>query len=166
MIPSTILFVASDAFPPSAQISIADGNSCPKFDRWLQLKRFKIAVDFRRILRVGSGFSRLGDYMANPSSFLKRRKIEECSQVSNEICCRIEDQVSMVVKSTSFSEWIEKFQIENEIENLINLHHLCIVAPIGFVLQIESGSRQELNVVRLYVEGSSLAEVLSISPIW
>jgi serine/threonine protein kinase len=56
--------------------------------------------------------------------------------------------------------------MENEIQNLINLRHPCIASPIGFVLPIESGSLQELKIVRLYSEHCSLAEVLVVRPVW
>jgi serine/threonine protein kinase len=56
--------------------------------------------------------------------------------------------------------------MENEIENLINLRHPCIAGPIGFSFGIDPGSQQELKIVRLYLEGCSLAEVLSIVPVW
>jgi serine/threonine protein kinase len=53
---------------------------------------------------------------------------------------------------------------------LINLRHPCIAGPIGFVFDFdfgfESGSLQELKIVRLWVEGCSLAEVLSVGPVW
>jgi serine/threonine protein kinase len=49
---------------------------------------------------------------------------------------------------------------------LINLRHPCIVGPIGFVFGLESGSRQELKIVRLYLEGLSLAEVFCVRPVW
>jgi hypothetical protein len=49
---------------------------------------------------------------------------------------------------------------------LINLRHSCISAPIGFVFGIESASPRELKIVRLYFEGYSLAEVLSVKPVW
>jgi serine/threonine protein kinase len=56
--------------------------------------------------------------------------------------------------------------MENELENLINLRHPCIAGPIGFVFGIKSGIRQEFKIVRLYLEGCSLAEVLSARPVW
>jgi serine/threonine protein kinase len=56
--------------------------------------------------------------------------------------------------------------MENEIENLINLRHPCIAAPIGFVFPIESGRPRELKIVRLYFEGCSLAKVVSVNPVW
>jgi serine/threonine protein kinase len=63
-------------------------------------------------------------------------------------------------------ECVERSRIENKIEKLINLYHPCISGPIGFVFPIESDSPQELTIVRLYLEGSSLAEVLSVNPVW
>jgi serine/threonine protein kinase len=54
----------------------------------------------------------------------------------------------------------------SEIEKLINLRHPCITPPIGFVFEIESGSRQELKIVRMYLDGCSLLEVVSVNPMW
>jgi uncharacterized protein YuzB (UPF0349 family) len=59
VIPSTILFVASDAVDTDIQISLIDGDSCPEFDRWLQLTRSGMVVDFRRIVKVDSGLAHL-----------------------------------------------------------------------------------------------------------
>jgi serine/threonine protein kinase len=75
---------------------------------------------------------------------------------------RVEDQLLVVVKSKPHSTNVE----ESEIEKLINLRHPCIAAPVGFVFRSESGSLQELKIVRLYLEGCSLAEVVSVNPIW
>jgi serine/threonine protein kinase len=49
---------------------------------------------------------------------------------------------------------------------LINLRHPCIVEPIGFVFPIASDNSQKLKMIRLYCEGRSLAEVLSVRPEW
>jgi serine/threonine protein kinase len=49
---------------------------------------------------------------------------------------------------------------------LNNLRHPCIAAPIGFVSRIESGSLRELKIVRMYLEGCSLLEVISVNPLW
>jgi serine/threonine protein kinase len=70
------------------------------------------------------------------------------------------------MKSKPLSENIRTSEIENELERMITLRHPCIVGPIGFVFRNESGSRPELKIVRLYLEGSSLSEVLSVNPIW
>jgi hypothetical protein len=49
MIPSTVLFIASNAFDITSQIRLIDGDSCPEFDLWLQAKRSGAVIDFRRI---------------------------------------------------------------------------------------------------------------------
>jgi hypothetical protein len=36
-----------------SQIKLVDEGSCPEFDRWPELKRLGIALDFRRIQRMG-----------------------------------------------------------------------------------------------------------------
>jgi hypothetical protein len=166
LIPSTILFIASDAIDIALQIKLIDGNSCPEFDRWLQLKRSGIAIDFRRIQRVGFDVPCLGDYIVNLSAFEERSILCESDDVPNEIYHRIEDEFLVVMKSKPLSENVEESQMEKEVENLINLRHPCITTPIGFVFPIESASRQELKIVRLYLEGCSLSEVVSVNPIW
>jgi serine/threonine protein kinase len=102
----------------------------------------------------------------NRSEFEERSMICESNQVSTTIYDRFEDEFLVVVKSIPHSESVEKSQIEKEIENLINLRHPCIAGPIGLVFPIDSDSPQELKIVRLYCEGCSLAEVLSVRPLW
>jgi serine/threonine protein kinase len=165
LIPSTILFIASDAFDSTLQIRLIDGNSCPEFDRWLQLQRSGIAIDFRRIQRVGFDVSCLGDYIVNLSIFEERSIICDSDEGSNQIYHRIEDEFVIVMKSKPLSENVEESEIAHEIEKLINLRHPCIAAPIGFVCPIESGSREELKIVQMYLEGCSLLEVVSVNPL-
>jgi hypothetical protein len=162
LIPPTILFIASDAVDIASQIRLIDGDSCPEFGRWLQLKRSGTAIDFRRIQKLGFDIWCLEDYIVNLSVFEERSIICESDEVPNEIYHRIEDEFLVFTRSTPCSEHVQ----ESEIENLINLRHPCIAAPIGFVFPIESGSRRELKIVRMYLEGCSLLEVVSIHPIW
>jgi serine/threonine protein kinase len=166
LIPSTILFIESDAFDITSQIRLIESNSCPEFDRWLELKRSGIAIDFRRIQRMGFDVRFLGDYIVNLSGFQEKSLICDSDEVRNQIYHRIEDQFSVFVKSKPLSENVEASQIEKEIEKLINLRYPCIAVPIGFVFRIESGRRRELKIVRLYLEGCSLLEVVSVNPIW
>jgi hypothetical protein len=153
LIPPTILFIACDAFDIASQIKLLDGDSCPEFDRWLQLKKSHIAIDFRRIQRLGFDIPCLGDYIVNLSAFEERSINWDSHGVANQTYHRIEDEFLVCLKSKPLSENIKQSQIEHEIEKLINLRHPCIAAPIGFVFQIESGNRQELKIVRLYLEG-------------
>jgi hypothetical protein len=160
------LFVASGAVDIASQVRLIDGDCCPEFDRWLERKRSRVAIDFRRIQKLGFDIPYLKDYIVSLSSFEERSIICESGEVRNEIYHRIEDQVLVFMKSKRLSENAGESEIENEIEKLINLRHPCIVAPIGFVFRVESGSRQELKIVRLYLEGCSLLDVISVSPIW
>jgi hypothetical protein len=166
LIPSTILFIAYDAVRDGSQIRLVDENSCPEFDRWLQLKGSGIEIDFRRIQRVGFDVSCLRDYVVNLSVFEERSIISDSEEVPNEISHRIEDEFGVSVKLILLLETVEKSEIENELEKLINLRHPCIAGPIGFVFPIESDSLRELKIVRLYLEGCSLLEVFSINPMW
>jgi predicted metal-binding protein len=166
LIPSTILFVASNAVDIASQLSGVNGDSCPEFNRWLHLKISGITNDFRRIEKVGLGLRCLADYLVNLSIFEERSIICESTEISKEIYDRFEDELLVVMKSMPHWESIEESKITNELENLINLRHPCIAALIGFVFRSESRNPQELNIVRLYSEGSSLAEILSVNPVW
>jgi serine/threonine protein kinase len=166
LIPSTILFIASRAFDTSSLIRLIDGDSCPEFDRWLELRRSGIGIDFRRIQRLGFDVPCLGDYFVNLSVFEERSMICESDEVANQIYHRIEDEFLVLVKSKPLSENVSKSEIENELEKMINLCHPCIAAPIGFVFPIESDSRRQLKIVRLYLDGCSLLEVVSVNPLW
>jgi serine/threonine protein kinase len=160
------LFIASDAFDVTSQICSVDCNSCPEFDRWLQLERSGLAIDFRRIERVGSGFRCLEDYIVNLSTFEEITIIFQSDQVSYQIYHRVEDESLVVMKSIAHPGNVKSLRMENEVENLINLRHPCISAPIGFVLPIESNHEEELKIIRMYLEGCSLSEVFSNNPIW
>jgi serine/threonine protein kinase len=155
-----------DAFDIDSQIGLDDGDSCPEFDRWLQQRKSGLTNDFRRIQRVGFDLRCLGDYIVNLSVFEERSIICESDEFRNEIYNRLEDDFFIFVKSKPLSENVEESQIEMAVEKLINLHHPCITAPIGFVIGIESGIGRELKIVRMYLEGCSLLEVVSVHPIW
>jgi hypothetical protein len=109
---------------------------------------------------VDSDRTDLEDDPVNPSAF------EEGSVISNQRYRRAEGRLLFIVKPISLWESVEKAQMENQNENLINLHHSCIATPIGFVLPMESGLSRELQIIRLSSEGCSLAEVLSANPVW
>jgi serine/threonine protein kinase len=166
LIPSTILFIASDAFDTASQIRLIDGDSCPKFDRWLQLNRSGIGINFRRIQRMGFDIPCLRDYIVNLSAFEEKSMICGSDEVPNKIYHRIKDEFIVFMKSKPLSGNVQESEIENEIENFINLRHPCIAAPIGFVFPIESCSRRELKIVRLYLEGWSLLDEVSVRPVW
>jgi hypothetical protein len=102
----------------------------------------------------------------NLSIFEERSVICDSDEVRNEIYDRIEDEFFVVMKSKPHLENVSESEIENKIEKLINLRHLCIAAPIGFVLPIEFYSWRELKIVRWYLEGFSLFEVFSVNPFW
>jgi serine/threonine protein kinase len=160
------LFIAYDAIDIASHIRLVGRDSGPEFDRWLELKRSIRSIDFRRIQRVGFGLPCLKDYIVNLSAFDERLLIGKSHDAPNPIYHRLEDECLIVVKSIPCSDCVEKSGMENEIENLINLRHPCISNPIGFVFPVESGSWQELKIVRLYLEGCSLSEVVSMNPSW
>jgi hypothetical protein len=166
LIPSTILFIASDAIENASEIRLIDEDSCPEFDRWLQLKRSGIRVDFRRIERVGLSLPSLKDYYLNISEFEERSMICKSGSESNGIYDRVEDELLVFVKSIAQREGLEETAMEKEIEKIINVRHPCIAGLIGFVFGIETGILEELKIIRLYFEGNSLSEVVSVNPVW
>jgi hypothetical protein len=149
LIPSTILFIAFDAFHITSEIKLVDDDCFPEFDRWLELRRSGIKSDFRRIERVGFGLRCLRDYDVNLSKFEERSTIMESSSIRNEIYARIEDELLIVVKSNPHLENVEKSTIDHEIEKLINVRHPCIAGPIGFIFPIEWSILPELKIVRM-----------------
>jgi serine/threonine protein kinase len=166
LIPSTILFIASDAVDIASQMIVIDGNFCRGFYRWLKLKKCGIRIDFRRIERMGFDLPCLEDYIINLSLFSEKSMNCDSDEIGNEIYHRIEDEFSILMKSVRLSEHVEKSRIATVLEKMINLRHPCISAPIGFVFEIESGNLEDLKIFRLYFEGCSLSEVLSLNPHW
>jgi hypothetical protein len=160
LIPSTILLIRYDAIEIGSQTCHIDGDCCPEFDPWLDLNGSNHRIDFRRIERVGSGLRCFSDYVVNVAEFEERSMIDESDGIGKEIYHRLEDESIIYEKSIRLSENVRT----SRIEHLINLRHRCIAGPIGF--GIESSSPQELKLARLYFEGCSLAEVLSVHPIW
>jgi serine/threonine protein kinase len=104
----------------------------------------------------------LRDYFVSLSAFEAESMINESHQPSSQIYHRVDELLFVVVKSALRLKSVETLQMEN----LINLRHPCIAAPIGFVFPIESGSLQEMKIVEWYSQGCSLAEVLSVRPVW
>jgi hypothetical protein len=70
--------------------------------------------------------------------------------------------MEIVVQAFNVSEF-DSWEIEREIENLSNLRHPLIAAPIGFAFSEGDG---ELKIGRLHAAGGSLAEVVSTVPVW
>jgi hypothetical protein len=130
------------------------------------LRKLGIAIDFRRIVRVGSGLDDLKDYEISVRTFEAGSVLGMFDQVLRERYLRREDDLGLVVKSIPRWQSMGDYGIELELDKLLNLRHPCIAAPIGFVLPNELSESQELKIVRLYVEDISLAEVISMNPVW
>jgi serine/threonine protein kinase len=165
-IPPTIMFIAYDAAPDYSAISLVDANSCPEFDRWRKVRKHGVTVDFRRILRCGSRLPSLKAYRMDLSGFKEKSPIGRSDRSWSQLYRRRTDGSLIVVKSIRLSARVEQFQIESEIENLLNLRHPLIATPVGFVLPTAQAVSRELKVARLYAAGGSLAEALRASPLW
>jgi hypothetical protein len=72
----------------------------------------------------------------------------------------------IAVKSINVPDCIDNRELENAIQKEMNLHHPCIATPMSFVFPAKSSKSQELKIARLFVEGDSLAEILSVNPDW
>jgi hypothetical protein len=166
VIPSTVVFIACDAFRNVSQISIANSDFCQEFDRWRELRAIRIAVDFRRILRFGYGLGELKDYEINVRIFEAVSVFGVFDRILSEGYLRREDDLELIVKSMPRCQSMGNCGIELELAKLLNLRHPCIATPIGFVFPDEMSDPQELKFVRLDMEGISLAEVVSTSPVW
>jgi hypothetical protein len=155
-IPSAVLFIAHDASPDPSELSLCDEDSCPEFGRWPRLRRSGTAVDFRRIVRGG----------ACPRLPLDLTGFEEGSVIGEvSHLYRVEKdgmEMEIVVEAFDVSEFAT-LEIEREIENLSNLRHPLIAAPIGFALSEGEG---KLKIGRLHAAGGSLAEGISSNPAW
>jgi hypothetical protein len=163
-IPPTVTFVAFNVIPNPSKIFISDHASCPEFDHWRELRKCHIEVDFRRILRAGCGFGDLSDYQIDLSVFEEISILGDSDNVSSQIYQRWDDGSVFVVKSKH--HWKSRKNCEIELENLLNLRHPCIAVPIGFVFPMELSESQELMIVELHAEEHSMAEVLSVNPVW
>jgi hypothetical protein len=163
IVPSTILFIAWDAIDRSAEILIADLNSCPEYGRWQRLLRAGIHVDFRRIRRFGSSFLSLSDSLSNRLSLNRESGLSENEEISTQMydCC--EAFPRFIVKSMNLSRRVQDDHIEKIIDNLLNLRHPCIGSMIGVVLPL---GLRGLKIVEMSLNGNSLLEVISISPEW
>jgi hypothetical protein len=155
LVPVSILFISSDAIEIGSQIWAIGGDCCPEFERWLRLKRLDMRVDFRRISRVGSGVRCLKDYEVTALGSEERSRAEKSDGVGNAISHRVEDEFLMVVNPIPHSKSFGNSQMKTELENLMNIRHVCIVGPIAFISRIASGMRKDLQIVRLYFEGCS-----------
>jgi hypothetical protein len=137
-IPSQVLFIAYDAAPNVSRLTLSAPDLYPEFDRWRQLRQSRIAFDFRRIQRSTSGVIDFRRYLVDFTVLEEGPILGQCQSISSQIYRRRSDCRVIVVKSIPLSNSIEQCQIENEVENLLNLIHPLIQAPIGFIFPVES----------------------------
>jgi hypothetical protein len=161
-LPSALLFVAHDASPDPSQLSLCEEDSCPEFGRWRLLRQSGIAVDFRRIVRGGA--NACARLRLDLSGFEEGSVIGEASGLYRCVKDGMEMEMEIVAKAFDVSEF-EAGEVDREIENLSNLRHPLIAAPIGFAFSEGEGKR-ELKIGRLHAAGGSLAEVVSSNPAW
>jgi hypothetical protein len=153
------LFIAHDAVANSNRISLTDPDSCPEYDRWQRLRSSRVIGDFRRICRFGSGLPSLSDCLFDFAGFSEESQLTEHDEIWTRMSQVCEDRLEIVVKSIGLSEGVDNCIIEN----LMNLRHPCIAGAIGVILPSRS---QGVKIIRKYLRGRSLSEVISRSPEW
>jgi hypothetical protein len=107
VLPSTVLFVASDLGITPDRLSFSEKDSCPAFYEWLRVRKSGIAVDFRQILRFDSYLAELKSRLLNDSVVEEIGMNIESAGIVNEIHRRFEDCSEIVVKSILFTDLIE-----------------------------------------------------------
>jgi serine/threonine protein kinase len=107
-----------------------------------------------------------GDYEINVSESDEKSTNWRSDGVRKAIYHRVEDEFFIFVKSIPYSKSFCHSRMKTDLENLINIRHPCIACPIGFISRLESEIGDELKIVGLYLEGLSLANVISVCPIW
>jgi serine/threonine protein kinase len=163
VIPSTVCFIASNAFDPECRLSLLDGSSCPEFERWSAVRGLDSNIDFRRIQKLCSGLRRFSDCVIDLSGFEGGDAMGVSGTGSAHLYRRCDDGLELVVKLFAEFDQDESCEIEKEIEKLMNVTHPCIAAPFAFILPAAS---KELRIARLYTRGGSLNDVLSTRPLW
>jgi hypothetical protein len=123
-----------------------------------------IEVDFRCFLSFKWYVPDFRAYEIDLSEFEKRRFLTECNEMLCENYERFEDGFLIFIKSMKISNCFESHKFEKALENVMNLHHPCIIFPIGFVFPTKGYSLQELNIAGLCFESGSLSEILSENP--
>jgi hypothetical protein len=107
MIPSTVVFVPSDADPDLSRVSFSDPDSCPMFDWERRLRKSGITVDFRRILGFASYLLHFRDFVLDLSRFKEGSVIGRNKGISTQIYQQRIDGVMTVVKVISLSVSID-----------------------------------------------------------
>jgi hypothetical protein len=120
MIPSTILFVAFNAFPKVCQLSIADCDLCPGFAPWWG-KRVVQRLRFRRIFRVGSGLCCLTNVEINLNISEQLSVPHGFNEMSSQEYLRPDDGSTFGVQSMHRCESAEICAMA--IGNVPNLRH-------------------------------------------
>jgi serine/threonine protein kinase len=162
-IPRNVQFIACDVFQSACHISLANGDSCPEYGRWQQLRCLGIQLDFRRIRRFDSGLPSQSDCLLNLNGFREGSLLSANERFLTRKYQECDAGFEIVVKSMNVSVCDDIIRIESRIEKLMNLRHPCISSTIGVVLR---SPLQELQIVRPYCPGNSLSEVISTSPGW
>jgi serine/threonine protein kinase len=120
-------------------------------------------VDFRRLRRFDSGLPSRSDCLFNLFGFREESQINVNERFLTQKYQGCNNGFEIVVKSMSVSISDDIAHLERRIANLMNLRHPCISNPIGFVFP---SPFLKLQIVREYLGGGSLSEVISASPEW
>jgi hypothetical protein len=121
------------------------------------LQAFGVAIDIRQIRRADSSLSSLSDCLFDLSAFTEGLLFSERTKVSTGPSHRCDANFPIVVKSVDLSTGSDHDHIKRSIETLVNLRHLCIAGPVGFVVLSQL---QAVKIVRSYVFSGSLSDLI------
>jgi serine/threonine protein kinase len=163
IVPSTILFIASDIAEEPNRITICGLDSCREYNRWERMQRSAMRIDFRRICWFSSGLPSLSDCLFDFSGLIENSQLKASDVISTQLSQESDDDHWIIMKSTNLSVCAENCHLEKTVEMLMNLRHPCISGVIGVALPTES------NVLTIIVSGfgdNSLSTIVSTSPLW
>jgi serine/threonine protein kinase len=99
----------------------------------------------------------------NLSGFREGSQLSVNEQYLTQNYQECDDGFEIIVKSMNVSVCLGIAHLERTMENLINLRHPCISSLIGVIFP---SPLQKPKIIRQYLFGNSLSEVISTSPKW
>jgi hypothetical protein len=163
IVPSTVLFIASNFAGDPWGMSIAGLESSPEYDRWQELQKSGIEIDFRRICRFNSGLPSLSDCLIDFSGLIERSQLNANDLISTQLYEECFDGQCIILKSTCQSGRVENYCFKETIENFMNLRHPCISGVIGVALPT---GLNILKIIEIDFGDNSLSTIVSTSPGW
>jgi serine/threonine protein kinase len=166
LIPSSVVFLAHNFHPSLSRLRFSDDDRSQMFDRWQCLRQSGITTNFHRILRSDSSFHSFKDSVLDLSGYKEESVIRRSDRVLTQLRSRLIDGALTVVKAIALPLSIERWEIESEIQNLMNVRHPMIARLIGCAFRRHPRGWWIFRTMRVYAAEDSLAGVLLNPPVW